>query len=301
MRSRHRLYTAAPKTLAACRGAAVVALAVLAAAGCSGKGAEGSCATGAVCGGAPNGVWDSVQTCQYQTDAPSQTLNPNEQVMTPLAPTLTSSQLQPTTAGDWCSQLIYTPIDKVKAVNLYHDAPALVSGQVSFNDDFTYAVALSFSGYYVSHFAPYCIQKGGANPSCDVLGKDLTAYYLTNASKDAADNPIPDFTGGATPDGAVQDGIVCQAASDSGCDCGYNYKVVLTNKGTWSSSGTLMTQSSSPDSYLLNGKSAGSQGPSSAMVAAICRGDQDLTLTGYEGSQLFHVPGLRVLALRKHI
>ena len=181
---------------------ALISLALLVVAGCGGKGAAGTCAEGRVCGGTPNGVWDSAGLCQFEVDRADQTLNPNEQVITPLVPTLTSSQLQPTTAGDWCSQLIYTPLQKVKAVNLYHAAPPLGSGQVSFNDDYTFSATLNFSGYNVSHFTPYCLAAGGVAFTCGEFAHDLSTFYVTAAGMDAAGAPRPpDFTGVKGPNG----------------------------------------------------------------------------------------------------
>ncbi|HEX3777995.1 MAG TPA: hypothetical protein VHV51_26190, partial [Polyangiaceae bacterium] len=133
---------------------AVPALFALAA--CSSKGTEGTCAAGAVCGGGnPAGTWDVAGRCEYAAAHPDQPLNPQEQAENPIFPSLTPTQAQQTTDGDWCSSLYYSPADnrapdtnsKIKAVSLYHDAPALSDGQVTFNTDAngapsTYSVSL---------------------------------------------------------------------------------------------------------------------------------------------------------------
>jgi hypothetical protein len=265
---------------------------------CSGKGAQGTCTDGAVCGGNPTGVWDVAGSCEYRADRPDQPLGPREQVQTPVYPALTPSQGQQTTTGDWCSQLFYSVTDnrpvmpsKVKTVNLWHDAPTLTGGQVSFNDGSIYNVALNFATYDVSHFAPLCLQTGGANPTCADLQQNLAEFYTSLAGKDGMGNPLP----------ASFVNIQCQGATDGGCDCGYDYQVALTDTGTWSSGGSILTESSDPSGYLFNGTRVGSEAPSGFMVASFCQNGDALNLSGYNGSTLSHAPGLRVLTLHRHM
>jgi hypothetical protein len=248
-----------------------------------------------VCGGSPIGVWNTNGSCEFKTNRQDQPLSPDELIALPVLPVLTSSPVAPTTAGDQCSQLIYLPVDsaggpntKIKSINLWHDAPALTTGQVTYKDDTTYAISLKFAGYNVSHFSPYCLQSAGANPSCSDLVANLTQYYSDKSTADAAGNKSPDFAN-----------IACAVATDGGCDCGYDYQVTLADIGTWHPAGSVITQSSDPSGYTLNGRSAGSQRPTSAMASSICVAGDQLTLSGYNGSPLFHVPGLRVLTLHK--
>ena len=285
MTLRHEHRSATPVTLG------LLSLALLVSA-CSGKGAEGICADGVTCGGSPVGVWNTVGRCEFTTNRSDQPLNPNEQIALPIIPVLTSSPINATTAGDQCSQLIYNPgtaSPRIKSVNLWHEAPSLAPGsQVTFNADSTYTVALKFAGYNISHFTPYCLQAAGAAPTCSDLATGLKDYYEAAALPDAAGTKLTDFVN-----------INCALAADSGCDCGYDYQVTFSDKGAWRSAGAILTQSSDPGAYTLNGKSAGSQAPSAAMVSSICQSDADLTLSGYNGSALFHVPGLRVLTTHK--
>ncbi len=287
-------------------GIAVLGSAVLLLlAGCSAKGTEGACSAGAVCaGGNPTGTWVVAGSCEYSADHPDQQLGPQEQAATPLFPSLTPSQPQLTTSGDWCSSLYYSPQDnrppdtssKIKSVNLYHDAPSLAGGQVMFNADAngapsTYNVSLNFAGYYITHFAPLCLQFYGATPTCSDLATNLTDFYANAAGMSSATPPAPNPPG--------FENIQCQGASDGGCDCGYDYKVTLTDAGSWSFAGSVLTESSAPSSYQLNGKLVGTEGPSSLMVASTCQSGNSLTLSGYGGQSLSHAPGLRVLTLAK--
>lgn len=269
---------------------ALIALAALAVSACSGKGTEGICPESAACGGDPTGVWDSAGKCQFTANRQDQPLNPAELVQVPQLPVLTSSPIAPTTTGDWCNQLIYTPGEKVRSVNLWHDAPPLQSAAVSFNADKTYSATLNFSGDNVTHFTPYCLQGAGANPSCETLAQDLTTFYADKAGQDANGNKFPDFKD-----------IACQLSSDNGCDCIYTYQVVLSDQGAWLTSGSQMSLSSAPNTYLLNAKPAGSQAPTGVMPTSFCQSEPQLTLSGEDGQWLFHVPGLRVLVLGRHI
>lgn len=255
---------------------------------CSSNGIEGNCPDGVTCGGSPVGVWNTVGRCQFAANRSDQPLTPSEQIALPIIPVLTSSPIPATTQGDQCSQLIISPENKITSVNLYHDAPGIISGQVAFNADATYSVSLKFGVTNTSHFTPYCLQAAGANPACTDFASALTAYYTAAATADAAGTPQVDFVN-----------IACGLAADSGCDCRYDYTVTLADKGAWGAAGTTVTQSSAPSGYTLNGKPAGSQAPASVMGASICQSGDQLTLSGYNGSPLFHAPGLRVLTLQR--
>ena len=76
--------------------------------------------------------------------------------------------------------------------------------------------------------------------------------------------------------------------------------MTLTDKGVWNAGGSVLTENSAPDAYQLNSKSAGSQGPTSVMVSSFCQNGDELDLSGFNGTTLFHVPGLRLLQLRRH-
>ena len=289
---------------------ALIALALLAAVGYSSKGVEGACTAGAICGGSAAGTWDIAGRCQYPADHPDQPLGPQEQEKNPLFPSLTSSQAQQTTDGAWCSNLYYSPgtnrtladgitpdpNSKVKAVNLWHEAPAAVSGQITFNVDAsgsatTYSTTINFAGQDVTHFAPLCLEFYGARPTCADLALNLTDFYAHAAGVDASNNPLPPGF----------ENIQCQGASDGGCDCGYDYKVQLTDHGSWSDGVSVITETSDPNAYLYNGQQVGSQTPTGLMVASTCQSGSTLTLTGYNGANLSNAPGLRVLTLTRHM
>ncbi len=296
MTRKHVTRAATPGTLAQL---AFACLALLATAGCSGKGAEGTCVDGASCGGDPTGTWNVVGSCQFAVDQIAQSLGPAENVKNPQPPVLTASPVAATTSGEWCSRLFYAfnptdptvPTSHIREVDLPHGAPALTSGgQVSFNPDSTYAVKLDFVGGNSTHFAPLCLQVGGATPSCSDLAANLTQFYITKAGMDAQGAPIP----------PTFINISCGDSSLGGCDCQYNYQVLLTDAGTWTNLGQVLTEASSPSSYQYNAQPvAASQTPGRALAASFCVNGPSLTLSGYNGTSISDAPGLRVLTLAK--
>jgi hypothetical protein len=261
--------------------------------GCSGKGAEGTCPAAAECGGDPTGTWSVKSACSFPVDAPYQQPNLVEFVQNPLSPSIAPEQTQPTTAGDWCSNLIYLPKDtnnptgKVTAVNLWHAAPTLGSGSVTFDPAGSYAVTLNFGRNDQTHFAPSCLHANGAAQSCDELATNLSTFYVASATakqEQGAPMSLPGF-----------DQISCKLASDAGCDCVYQYGVVLSDSGTWAHSGSKILEAS--DRYFYNGQRVVSQAPTQPMTASYCRSGNQLTLTGDEGSSLSLAVGLRTLTL----
>ena len=296
MTLKHAPRAATPGTLA---HLAFASLALLAAIGCSGKGTEGTCVDGATCGGDPTGNWTVVGSCQYAADQIIQPLGPGENVKNPQPPVLTASPVAATTSGEWCSRLFYAfnPTDPavstshIREVDLPHGAPALTSGgSVSFNADFTYSVRLNFVGGNATHFAPLCLQVGGATPSCPDLAANLQTFYVTKAGVDANNAPVP----------PAFDTISCSDSAQGGCDCQYNYSVVLTDAGNWANLGKVLTQSSTASSYQYNGQPvAASQTPSKALAASFCVNGGSLTMSGYNGTSISDAPGLRVLSLVK--
>jgi len=273
---------------------ALLPLALLAISGCSGKGAEGSCGATATCGGDPTGTWTVAGACQFHADQPYQDVSLVEEMQAPLTPSLAPPQEEATTTGSWCSQLVFLPPNSttpgVKDVTLWHDAPALTTGTVEFDASGSYSTTLNFATVSTTHFAPACLQSAGANPSCDDLAQGLTTFYVNSAMARGV-------TGGPTPTPGFE-AIQCLAASDQGCDCYYDYKVVLTDQGTWAKGDNIITEANTL--YLYNGQAVKSQAPTGPMEASFCQsGDQQLTLSGYAGTSLSAAVGLRTLSLQK--
>ncbi len=243
-------------------------------------------------------------SCQYPADAIDQPFSPREQVQTPQPPVLTDSPVAATTDGDWCSRLYYSPTDvdanspnsKVLTVDLPHSSPALNGGQISFNNAAgstppKYQVSLSFATTGSTHFTVQCIQFGGASPSCGDLATNLQQFYITKAGVNAQGvMQAPSFTN-----------IACNAASDGGCDCNYDYEITLTDVGTWQRLGNVISEAGDPGAYQYNGQPvAASQQPTKAQLASFCQTGNSLSLSGYSGSFLSSAPGLRVLSLARH-
>jgi hypothetical protein len=254
---------------------------------CAGKGAEGSCGAAADCGGDPSGNWQVNGFCQYDALAPFRPMSLSEQAQPIQNPSLAPLQPQPTTDGNWCYDLVYSPSDtmhpdgSVKSANLWHGAPGVHGGSVSFDSAMkTYAIDLSFSeNGDVSHFSQYCIQFSGASPTCAQLATQLTAFYMANAA------------------GAIAfQNISCAMGFPDGCDCSYDYNVELKDTGAWSQNDNVLFESSV--TYKYNDQAVASQAPTISQGVTFCRNGDSLTLTGYEGASLSLAPGLRTLQLK---
>jgi hypothetical protein len=257
---------------------------------CAGKGTEGSCGVAADCGGDPSGNWQVNGFCEYDALSPYRPMSLSEQTQQLQNPSLAPLQPQPTTDGNWCFDLVYSPPDamhvdgSVKSVNLWHGSPTVQSGTVSFDSAMgSYAVDLNFVQKSVmSHFSQSCIQFAGATPTCAQLATQLTAFYTSNAM-------------GSGGKAAFQN-VACVLGVPDGCDCTYDYEVELKDTGAWSQNDNILFESSV--SYKYNDQAVASQTPTSTQGVTFCRSGDSLTLTGYEGASLSLAPGLRTLQLK---
>jgi len=287
-------------------GPSLLGLAVVAViSGCSGKGAQGECPALGSCGGNPSGNWKIANVCQYSAVRPAQPSDIGE-FLSGAAPMLAPPQPNPalpvqTTSGDWCSSLVYPADGKITNAALWHDAPLLVDGQLSFMEaDHSYTTALTFStpvsptdplapgDRNATHFAPGCLVANGGKsmadpsgktpPTCTELATGLADYYM-------AQGMLMSFND-----------IQCANAADKGCDCSYIYKLVVADAGNWSVSGSSLFETSSLITY--NGQEAKTQAPTQTLEASFCsQPSAQLQLTGARGSSLSGLPGLRSLTL----
>jgi hypothetical protein len=273
------------------RGLLALAVASALAAGC-GQGAKGGCPALDSCGGNPAGTWSVSDVCQYQPVRPAQPFDTTDftNLQPPMAPTLAPPQpapvlLQQTASGDWCSSLDVRPDGRVANANLWHDAPKLVEGTLTFIDN-SYVTKLKFSteGFpaqrNTTHFAPRCLVANGGNPTCQQLADGLTALYAP------ANAFVP----------ATFQNIVCTQAGDGGCDCTYVYVVQVDDGGTYlvNQDGALLQESGT---ITFNGVQAFQQTPSRAYETTMCAAGGVLQLSGAHGGALAGLQGLRTMVL----
>jgi hypothetical protein len=275
-------------------------------------------------------MWRVAKACQYAPPRPTQPTDVNDYMMAqgmPLPPSITPPQpqplqLQPTTSGDWCSNLFWDSTGTIQNVTLWHDVPLLTGGQVTFNaTDHSYQAIYVFSTAgeggtenagacglvdaggdagiinagpcsplpktrNTTHFAPIClVANGNANATCDQLAPALTKFY-------APINATP-----APP--ATFQNIQCRTASDLGCDCTYFYVVQVVDSGNWSTSLKSDTISEESSSLTYNGQTAKLQTPAQTLEASYCKTSSGLLeLTGANGAGLSNLPGFRTLLLQ---
>jgi hypothetical protein len=265
--------------------------------GC-GTGSEYGCPVAASCGGDPTGTWAVGGLCQHTPPVPYQPLSLPQYQKRPQDPTINSPPPTPTTSGDWCSGLVYNPPTpmtlegSVASVVPWHDAPPLMSGTLTFaaatgTSGPLYTVSFTFGPKRSStHFGPACLQANGFTPTCSQLQDELEVFF-TNAAATVVGS-IPAYSA-----------FSCTTSSgDGGCDCSYDYQVVVTDQGSWGTDGSVLTAKSLIIQYAYDGAQAASVEPVQPMQATFCV-NGNLTMTGYQGTSLFDVIGLRSLTLTK--
>jgi hypothetical protein len=250
-------------------GFVALALAVGLAAGCGGKGTEGTCSTYAACGGDPKGDWTLMTGCQNLIVMPYQQPSLPDQLMQPQTPTQAPPQPQPTTSGDWCSQLVYQPSINpsmpVRSVVLWHGPPTVHDGYLHMKADGTYAAQIQFITLEHTFFPSPCLTRyERMAPTCEKLGTDLAAYEQTQ----------PGFM--------FDQPMTCTGDSSVGCDCSYHYQVQSTEMGTWSI-----------DQTKIGSIVFASVNRSEPQPASFCQNGTSLELSGDDGTSLFSAEGVR--------
>ena len=246
---------------------ALVLFSAVAAAGC-GKGAAGTCPTYPACGGDPKGDWTLMTGCQNLVITPYQPPSLPDQLAQPQTPTQAPPQPQPTTSGDWCSQLIYQPSINpsmpIKSVVLWHGPPTVHDGFMHLADG-TYTAEIQFRTVEQTFFANACLTRyERVAPSCEQFGQDLATYEQTQ----------PSFMFGSS--------MVCTGDSNVGCLCQYQYQVQSLEMGTWSLDPANQT------SIVFSSVSR-----SEPQSASFCQSGESLQLSGDDGTNLFSAVGVR--------
>jgi len=249
-----------------------VTLMALGLAGCGGKGTAGTCTTYAACGKDAKGVggnWRLAAGCQNLIVSPYQEPSLPEQLQQPQVRTQAPPQPQPTTSGDWCSQLVYqpsiNPMMPVKGVVLWHGPATVHDGFAHLQDNGTYTAEIQFRTDEQTFFDNACLTRyERVAPTCDKLGMDLAAYEQTQ----------PGFMFATS--------MVCTGDSSVGCDCSYQYQVQSGEMGTWSVDPA--------DSTSLVFSSITRSEPQSA---SFCQSGDSLELSGDDGTSLFGALGVR--------
>jgi hypothetical protein len=250
---------------------ALAALGIVSAglAGCGGTGTAGTCTTYAACGGDPKGDWTLTSGCQNLIVMPYQAPSLPQQLAQPQTITQEPPQPQPTTSGDWCSQLIYEPsIDPsmpVRGVVLWHGPATVHNGYLHVLADGTYDASITFITAEHTYFANSCLTRyERVAPTCDQLGTALAAYE------------------GTQPGFMFATSMVCTGDSSVGCDCSYNYQAQSGAMGTWN------IDPADSSSIVFAGTSQ-----SEPQSASFCQNGSSLELSGSDGTSLFSASGVR--------
>jgi hypothetical protein len=242
-------------------------------------GAEDGCPDLDGCGGSPVGSWQlqSVDpVCQYvppltysvPTVAPPQTM---------LAQSPGQTAPAPKSAGDWCSSLVFeppgpntpsgSPAGQVTQVLLAHAAGDVTAATAVLSANHNYSTAVDTKSTTLTHFAPTCITAYGAHPTCAELATELSSF----------ESAMPNYAN-----------MVCNDATDGGCDCSYVYVSTAADTGSWRIAGNNIL-------YFISAYNQFQP----IVETTFCAPDKgsSLTVTGRNGVSLFAVTGLRTLRL----
>jgi hypothetical protein len=249
-------------------GLALATLALFA--GCDGKGAAGTCTTYGACGGEPMGNWNLVSGCENLVVSPYQQPSLPEQLQQPQFPTIEPPQPQPTTSGDWCSQLVYepsvSPSMPIKGVVLWHGPASVSSGYLHANMDGTYDAEIQFNTAEHTYFANACLTRfENKAPTCMQFGMDLVTYLASQ----------PSFKFDPTQP-------ACTGDSSVGCDCKYDYQVQSPEQGTWH------VDPANTSTVVFAGTVR-----SEPRASSFCQATDSLELSGLDGTSLFGATGVR--------
>ncbi|HVZ71148.1 MAG TPA: hypothetical protein VHJ20_02130 [Polyangia bacterium] len=264
----------------------VVAVALLAGGvgACGGKGTAGTCETFAGCGADAKGVagsWSLVGGCENLVVTPYQVPSLPEQLQQPQVLTLAPPQAQPTTSGDWCSNLVYepsvSPSMPVRGVTLWHGPPTVADGylnQVADPKDAsrgTYSAQIQFRTAETTYFANACLTRfERVAPSCATFGADLKAYFMANPGFKFPDDPT-------SPNAQI-----CTGDSSVGCTCTYDYQVQAGEMGTW------QIDPANATTIIFAGTAR-----TEPQSASFCQQGNSLELSGLDGTDLFGAQGVR--------
>jgi hypothetical protein len=240
----------------------------------------GTCTTFAGCGTADPkalaGNWTLESGCANLIVTPYQEPSLPEQLQQPQAVTQAPPQPQPTTSGDWCSNLVYepsvSPMMAVRNVLLWHGPPSVGAGYVNHMADpmdasrGTYAAQIQFHTHETTFFANACLTRyERVAPTCAQFSKDLEEYFASQ----------PGFKfDPSTP--------TCTGDSSVGCTCNYDYQVQATEMGTWQIDGA------NPTTIVYAGAPK-----SEPTAASFCQQGDSLELSGQGGTILFNAVGVR--------
>lgn len=192
---------------------------------------------------------------------------------------------------DWCTNLITNGSDKIqsRSATFIPDSPELGSASLTYTPDPANPMVGLFNlgtvrvGTYYFDFPAYCMRAFGAmdgKPAIDMNG--IAVSGPTNVCKQL-EVPLNDS---GVNEGAYRN-IICSPnpADPAGCLCQYDVAStsgVIGNYQVLDSSTIMHTLSTSPPNKLT-----------------YCNNGSSLELTGYNGSYLFGLKGVRTMTLAK--
>ena len=229
---------------------------------------------GDACGGDPSGMWVIMDSCRdpaYQSPLAITYYDQAQNMARQPPPEPTSS--------DWCSYLLYDPVDGIEHFTFPFDTLPVAGGTVTYDANGVYAAKILTIG------------SGSVDISATCLSRFSVTYQCgpADASTPAGMRSVTDdLTAFAIFAGSNQQNILCVDDGNLGCRCRYD----LTSEpsggalsGRWSTQGALLTHFGGMN--LL---------PSQA---DLCVSGDTMTVWGHNRAAIWDQAGLRTVTMMR--
>ena len=226
------------------------------------------------CGGDPSGVWMVTGSCRdpaYQSPEAITYYDQTQNMARQPPPEPTSS--------DWCSYLVYDPVQGITQFTFPYDTLPVVGGTVTYDTAGDYAAKLLTMG------------SGGVDISASCLSRFAVTYQCgpADASTPAGTRSVADdLTAYAVSAGSNQQSILCVDDGKLGCLCRYDLTSEPTGgalSGRWSTQGALLT-------HFAGTKLIPSQ-------TDLCVSGDTMTVWGHNRAPIWDQAGLRTVTLMR--
>jgi len=229
---------------------------------------------GDACGGDPTGQWTVTDSCRdpaYQ----------NPEAITYYDQTQNMARQPPPepTSSDWCSYLLYDPVQGITQFTFPYDTLAIATGRVTYDAAGTYAALLATGGGGSIDISASCLSRFSVHYQCGAA--DASTPAGTRSVED-------DLTAYSVSLGSPQQNIACADDGRLGCLCSYEIASEPSGgglSGRWSTQGALLT-------HFAGTKLIPSQ-------ADVCVSGDTMTVWGHNRAAIWDQAGLRTVTLMR--
>jgi len=225
------------------------------------------------CAGDPSGVWAVQDNCR---DPAFQ--NPEAITYKDQAQTMARQPPPEATSSDWCSYLMYDPVNGITKFILPADILAIApGGEITYDPSGTYAVKMQVTGTGAVDLSASCLSRFGVVFQCAAADPATLPSGVRSVTND-----LKAYQEGVL--GLPAQRIACVDDGNLGCACTYDLASEPTGgglAGRWSTQGALLTHFAD----IL------------PTQADLCVSGDTMTLWGHDRTWIWGYPGLRTMTL----